>query len=699
MFDFDAFEKELDEQNLALESMIAEMDIAQEGLFKPKSLDQMLSKVQKQVNKKCKSVDACDDLLAKLKGEEAKFNSSLKTMKNAALQFKADGDKKALKAAIGPASKELKKTCNIINLNDVVDDNQDVTDADIKKLHDFLVGTRKIINEKKKALKSSGAMEGMTDMDYTDFDLYLDAAMEAKFTKEKLEARNNGKWYDKENSTKKNSHGSTDPNEKKKGKLNNLGAIQAAQRHLAQTCYKMADRCKRMAKGKDSGFWNAAYKFFDSMCKRLKGRLTPEQLKTCEEKCDEWKKRVDKKKKETKENSSNDESAKDAAATAAESMTLYAMEQALGDIRDELAQCSSIAIEMELSMSDDFDYAMESFDVGDFVPAMEADCDKKEDKKDKKEKSKGGIQSIKRTLATHCYKMAQRCKRLAGDEKMAANKGIFAKLYKLYTRICQNMKKNLSADQLAKYRDAVATYDKEVQEAAAKKAKKAAAKANESFLEEADYTEAGVFAAFEQSMSTIYDGLSQWYDIAVEMELSDMEDMFDDDLALSMESESDFDLDDDDDDSDFGMESYSDPYLAFAEVAMEGLGQDIKDNWKLKHGEVRKECKENLKKARAAKKAGNMKEAIKYANAAKKGFMGLKAVANKLPATSMKGATKTNALKWADKQIAACDKFIAKCKGTPAKESFFDFDDDDFAMESAEEILGVYDDFDEDVIL
>lgn len=523
MFDFDAFEKELDEQNLALESMIAEMDIAQEGLFKPKSLDQMLSKVQKQVNKKCKSVDACDDLLAKLKGEEAKFNSSLKTMKNAALQFKADGDKKALKAAIGPASKELKKTCNIINLNDVVDDKQDVTDADIKKLHDFLVGTRKIINEKKKALKSSGAMEGMTDMDYTDFDLYLDAAMEAR------------------------------------GKRSRARANAQAQQQAAQN--------------------NAT--------------PTPEQ--------------------------------------------------------------------------------------------------EKEEKKKKKFGELGAIQGIQRNLAVHCYKMAARCKKWAGTEKFAAQKGVFFNLYKFYKRLNQKLADKLTPDQITKYRDTITAWDKKVVEA-----KKKAA--NEAFFGDADFSTAEVFAAVEQSMITVDDALAQWSDIAVEMELSDMEDMFDDDLALGMESDVDFDLDDDDD-LDFGMESYSDPYLAFAEVAMEGLGQDIKDNWKLKHGEVRKECKENLKKARAAKKAGNMKEAIKYANAAKKGFMGLKAVANKLPATSLKGATKSNALKWADKQIAACDKFIAKCKGTPAKESFFDFDDDDFAMESAEEILGVYDDFDEDVIL
>lgn len=689
MFDFDAFEKELDEQNLALESMIAEMDIAQEGLFKPKSLDQMLSKVQKQVNKKCKSVDACDDLLAKLKGEEAKFNSSLKTMKNAALQFKADGDKKALKAAIGPASKELKKTCNIINLNDVVDDKQDVTDADIKKLHDFLVGTRKIINEKKKALKSSGAMEGMTDMDYTDFDLYMDAAMESRGKRNRAKANAQAQQQAAQNNATKTPE--QEKEEKKKKKFGELGAIQGAQRHLAQTCYKMADRCKRMAKGKDSGFWVAAAKWFNSMYEKLQKRLTPEQLETCKQKCDEWQKKVDEKRAKKSGNSDSE--------AAAEAMTLSAMEQALGDIHDGLSQCSTIAVEMELSMSDDFESAMESFDMDDdFDFALEAEGEdkKKKEKKDKKKFGElGAIQGLQRRLAVHCYKMAAKCKKWAGTEKFAAQKGIFFNLYKFYTKLNKKLSDKLTVDQITKYRDAITAYDKKVVEAKNKAAKKAA---NEAFFGDADFSTAEVFAAVEQSMITVDDALAQWSDIAVEMELSDMEDMFDDDLALGMESDFDFDLDDDDD-SDFGMESYSDPYLAFAEVAMEGLGQDIKDNWKLKHGEVRKECKENLKKARAAKKAGNMKEAIKYANAAKKGFMGLKAVANKLPATSMKGATKTNALKWADNQIAACDKFIAKCKGTPAKESFFDFDDDDFAMESAEEILGVYDDFDEDVIL
>lgn len=249
MFDFDDFERELDAQNAALEAMLDDMDIAEEGLFKPRSLDQMLAKVQKQVNKKCKTSEDCDDLLAKLKSEENKFNSALQTMKDAATQYKEDGDKKALKAAIGPASKDLKKTCDLINLGDVVNDKKDVTDEDIKKLHDFLVGTRKIINDRKASL--SEATEVMLDMDYMD--MYMDTAMEAE-----------------------------DKAAAKKG-----GAFQNLKRVLATQCHKMSAFCIRHAKAEkidaNKGFWMKMHNFFKGCEQKLVKNLSDDQLKKMQE--------------------------------------------------------------------------------------------------------------------------------------------------------------------------------------------------------------------------------------------------------------------------------------------------------------------------------------------------------------------------------------------------------------------------------
>lgn len=277
MFDFDDFERELDAQNAALEAMLDDMDIAEEGLFKPRSLDQMLAKVQKQVNKKCKTSEDCDDLLAKLKSEENKFNSALQTMKDAATQYKEDGDKKALKAAIGPASKDLKKTCDLINLGDVVNDKKDVTDEDIKKLHDFLVGSRKIINDKKASL--SGATEGMLDMDYMN--MYMDTAMEAE----------------------------------DKAAVKKDGALQKLKRVLATQCHKMAAFCIRHAKQEkidaNKGFWVRMNKIFTSMEQKLSKNLSPEQVNIMEQKIKEHTDKVNEKAKAKKAKADNKELNKD----------------------------------------------------------------------------------------------------------------------------------------------------------------------------------------------------------------------------------------------------------------------------------------------------------------------------------------------------------------------------------------------------
>lgn len=695
MFDFDAFERELDEQNIALESMIAEMDVAQEGLFKPRTLDQMLNKVQKQVDKKCKSVDACDDLLAKLKKEEAKFNASLKTMKNAALQFKADGDKKALKAAIGPASKDLKKTCDLINFSDVVDNKQDVTDADIKKLHDFLVGTRKIINDKKKALKSGGAMEGMFDMDYTDMDMYMDVAME-KASRKKKNKNNNANNANPEPQATANNE--SEEQAKKKKKFNDLGAIQGIQKSLATTCYKMADRCKHMANDKkfadEKGFWFRAWKIFNSLYQKLSNRLTEEQLNACKEKCAEWQKKVDEKraKKAEKKAGKSEESPEEEANEAA---MFGALEQALSDVYDGLAQCSVIAVEMQMNYYGEYDPAFEAA-YSDFDFALEADADK-EDKEKDKEKKAGKFQALRRTLATHCYKMAQRCKRWANDEKFANEKGIFYKLYKMYTSMQKKLTEKLSDSEIATLDKKIKEYDEKIEKA---KNKAKAETAKEAYAYGyADYGVVEAYAAIEQSMSYVGGILEQCEEAAIELEIANF-DMDDDDFDFASESYFDFD----DDDFDFATESFGDPFLDYAMEALDGVMPDAQRAFRIKYSDAKKECKANLKQAKSAAKSGNYKEAIKYVTAAKKGFLGMKAVAKKLPNRTgqvgdYKSMTKVSLLNWIGSQISKCDNMIEKYqikmkKASAAKESYFDFDDDfDFASES------FFDFDDEDIIL
>ena len=182
---YNYYNDEFETQSSALESLLNDLDneLAMEGLFsKPKSAEQMISKVKKNISKKCKTVEDCDDMLAKLKTEEEKFNSALKTMKDAAVQFKnGEIDKKELKNIIKPATAELKKTCNIISLKDINADTNNVTDEEIQKLRDFLVGTREAINERKKELTGGddSATESWMD-EYIDDDMYsYDSANES----------------------------------------------------------------------------------------------------------------------------------------------------------------------------------------------------------------------------------------------------------------------------------------------------------------------------------------------------------------------------------------------------------------------------------------------------------------------------------------------------------------------------------------
>ena len=163
MFDMDALLSELDQENAALESLISDLDVAEEGLFsKPKSADQLLAKVQKTVDKKCKTVEDAQAMLDKLNGEKKKYNDALKKMKDAAVQFK-DGkiDKKGLQAIIKPAAKELKKTCEIINITEInTNKTDDITDEEVQKLRDFLTGAEQILADK--IASFGGSSEGDT---------------------------------------------------------------------------------------------------------------------------------------------------------------------------------------------------------------------------------------------------------------------------------------------------------------------------------------------------------------------------------------------------------------------------------------------------------------------------------------------------------------------------------------------------------
>lgn len=165
---FDTLIAEMESNNLALEALLADMsadesqmDPATEGLFsKPKTLDEMLANVKKTIDKKCKTSEDCEDWLAKIKGEEEKFNTAIKNLQEATKKYQEDGDKKALKATCKPILKNLKKTCNVLSMKDISEDASNITEDELKKLRDFLVGAKKIISDKAAELRDCGCGDG-----------------------------------------------------------------------------------------------------------------------------------------------------------------------------------------------------------------------------------------------------------------------------------------------------------------------------------------------------------------------------------------------------------------------------------------------------------------------------------------------------------------------------------------------------------
>lgn len=161
MFNMDEFNRELDEQNAALESLLSDMDdlIAEESLLASGSTaDDMLAAVRERVEK-CESADDCQELMDKLNKEIDSFNDALDKLKEASKKFQDDGDKKALKDAIKPVITDLKKKCNVIEMKDIDEDTDSIEDDEIKKLRDFLTGSRDIIQEKSASFENEEPAE------------------------------------------------------------------------------------------------------------------------------------------------------------------------------------------------------------------------------------------------------------------------------------------------------------------------------------------------------------------------------------------------------------------------------------------------------------------------------------------------------------------------------------------------------------
>lgn len=131
------------------------------GVSRTKSVEKLLSAVEKNINKKCKSVEDCDVYLEKITAEGKKFNESMKALADAAKAFKEGKiDKKELNDQVKPIIKDLKGSCCSLKLGDLAKDEKNITDDELAALKEFIEGAKKIIEAKKASIAGDEAQEG-----------------------------------------------------------------------------------------------------------------------------------------------------------------------------------------------------------------------------------------------------------------------------------------------------------------------------------------------------------------------------------------------------------------------------------------------------------------------------------------------------------------------------------------------------------
>lgn len=255
--------------------------VAVEGLFsKPKTAEALLTKMQKKVGR-LKTIGACDDMLRALDVESKKFNAAISGIARAQREFQKTNDKKALKQAAGPILKDLNKSCKILKLKSISSDPKNINQEEIKKLRDFISGSKQLINARKQILKK-GATESMSYYDYDsesaleafmveDFDFdpvaYYEAGMAAL---DAMEAD----IYSIEESLEIATEGI-------KSAIG--GAVAKIFEGLSHICFKQCEFWNKRKNEKRAATWNRRAIIFQNKADRCKGDLTKEEYKALNE--------------------------------------------------------------------------------------------------------------------------------------------------------------------------------------------------------------------------------------------------------------------------------------------------------------------------------------------------------------------------------------------------------------------------------
>jgi len=102
----------------------------------------------------------------------------MSAMAEAAKEFKDNNiDKKELKTKIKPIVADLKKSCEILKLNDVVDDDKNITDDEIAALKEFIEGAKKLIAEKKASFDAPAGESMVFDDSISNFIISCESMM------------------------------------------------------------------------------------------------------------------------------------------------------------------------------------------------------------------------------------------------------------------------------------------------------------------------------------------------------------------------------------------------------------------------------------------------------------------------------------------------------------------------------------------
>ena len=158
------------------------LEIVCESVFsdrKKKTVDDLLAKARKTLNRKLKTVADCDDYMAAIKSESTKFNECLKSLQ--AAKKKYDAGKivpKDFDETVKAATMLLNKNCKQLQakLGNFVDDKRAITAEEIAAFNAYVKGLGEIVKEIMKERRASAAKEAAYDE--MEFDPEMDFAFE-----------------------------------------------------------------------------------------------------------------------------------------------------------------------------------------------------------------------------------------------------------------------------------------------------------------------------------------------------------------------------------------------------------------------------------------------------------------------------------------------------------------------------------------